>query len=463
MRNTPVNHTGYKTVCMPKKLYKEVVELADNKPKHDRMVLFFSKLSDDYKYRQYSIDCGYRPMARNYLLMILGRNYSTVIKSLMGKDIIQRTPFYKPGIAYCYRINPKYLIDANKRTRTTLEKVKIKYGRKTTKAKFNLNNNYLKQFKESMSRLETPKDKLYAKLEDYLENISISDFKLNSEIVFDNAEEVTQIFENGTIKSFWVSKEKALMDARKKSLCLVQNANRIFMTDLETFLVRKKNEIQKYYTSCIENILDPKCWYARRNDTNRRLDTNLTNMPKILLNVIYEHNSITEIDLKNSQPTLLASLLDEQEHKEDDMILFIRQCQQGTFYEYMAKKISEPRKIVKLMMFSVLFGGHKSNSSYRKLFKAEFPSVDAFLTDYKKKHGDEQFSIDLQKKESAVFIDDIYPSLADDIPILFTKHDSVAVHTNDLEFVKEKIISSFKRNKMFGVLDLHGETIKIAA
>jgi len=62
------------------------------------------------------------------------------------------------------------------------------------------------------------------------------------------------------------------------------------------------------YLTSINHIEDKRFRYFKRNKTNRRLDTNLTNLKSDLRQFI--KGDYVSIDLKNSQPLLLGILID---------------------------------------------------------------------------------------------------------------------------------------------------------
>jgi hypothetical protein len=76
-----------------------------------------------------------------------------------------------------------------------------------------------------------------------------------------------------------------------------------------------KNTIS--YSYSIEMFRNKDMRYFKRNKTNNRLDTNITNLPKVLRRFILTPNLVS-IDLKNSQPFILSLTLIHilQHHKQ---------------------------------------------------------------------------------------------------------------------------------------------------
>jgi hypothetical protein len=141
--------------------------------------------------------------------------------------------------------------------------------------------------------------------------------------------------------------------------------------------------MKMYYKNSIDrlkyNSLD-----AKRNKTNNRLDTNLTNMASILVDEICLQNDLVQIDLSNSQFVLLTNLL--QSHlSSSDYKLFKELSVSGKLYSYIASSLSlKSAKNGKSLMFEVMFSSRRNNSAYKKKIKELFPSVVGWIDDYKK-------------------------------------------------------------------------------
>jgi len=233
-------------------------------------------------------------------------------------------------------------------------------------------------------------------------------------------------------------------------------------------------QILSYLTS-INLLEDKRRRYFKRNKTNGRLDTNLTNFKSDLRQFII--GDYVSIDLKNSQPFLLGVLLDtiinnkdtlccylqkdkliktfgikrikavskfhqnQEKAKMVNLRLFYDSVLNGNLYDDFIKYYSDDiaRKEVKDIMFKVLFSRNEYYKGYRKIIpyqedKKVFASVYPAVYEVVKalKVGDNKLlPIYLQRLESYLFIDCIAKELVDNGIIPLTIHDSVIVKTKD--------------------------------
>jgi hypothetical protein len=220
------------------------------------------------------------------------------------------------------------------------------------------------------------------------------------------------------------------------------------------------------YITAINHIEDKRFRYASRNRTNKRLDTNLTNLKSDFKQFII--GDYVSIDLKNSQPFLLAitiyniitnigtysGCLDSvcvvevfgvkgiknvlkfhQNQEKGDLVNFRNYFDatlNGVLYEEFMKCYPKEmeRKEAKEMMFAVLFSRNKSYDKQKKAFARVYPFVDEVARLLKAKDH-RTLPIYLQKLESYLFIDCIAKELINEGIIPYTIHDSVIVKKKD--------------------------------
>jgi hypothetical protein len=232
------------------------------------------------------------------------------------------------------------------------------------------------------------------------------------------------------------------------------------------------NDSQKLsYLTSLNHIEDKRFRYFQRNKTNRRLDTNLTNLKSDLRQFII--GDYVSIDLKNSQPFLLGILIDTIINNRDTLccylsmgnilkafgvkgiknILLIHQNQEkaemvkfrnyynsvlnGTLYDEFISEYSGhiTRKEVKEIMFKVLFSRNQFYQGYKKIIpyendKEAFAEVYPFVYEVVKElkvKDHKTLPIFLQRLESYLFIDCIAKELVRKGIVPFTIHDSVIV------------------------------------
>jgi hypothetical protein len=245
------------------------------------------------------------------------------------------------------------------------------------------------------------------------------------------------------------------------------------------------------YLNSINQLNDKRFRYFKRNKTNNRLDTNLTNLKSELRSFLM--GDYVSIDLKNSQPFFLSQLL-KQINNTDNVtlcnmldtsslfksfginrikeILKIRQNQEieyledlknfenevinGTLYETFQKKFGSDlsRKEIKEIIFEVFYSNNLI-STKSKFFipfekdKMKFEEIFPFI--YKsifqlKKKDNRWLPIFLQKLESYIFIDCIARKLVEVGIVPLTIHDSIIVEKTQLKYTMEIIEQVFKSN-----------------
>ena len=103
-------------------------------------------------------------------------------------------------------------------------------------------------------------------------------------------------------------------------------------------------------------------------------------------------------------------------------------------------------------MFELFFSSHRYNPKRKAELRKYFPTVVGFIDEYKKEHGDNTFSIELQKQESVMFIDNIYQRIKTEGMFCLTKHDSVIVRRTDQMKAKQIIENYFQEIGFSGTL-----------
>ena len=263
--------------------------------------------------------------------------------------------------------------------------------------------------------------------------------------------------------------------------------------EAEKFILDKvEPRLQANYLSTIKRFEHKKLRYFSRNVTNKRLDTNLTNLSKRLKKFLGP--KLFSIDLVNSQPLLLSILIDNiinyqhitlcsyflkkeivkafgkrafdkvllihQKHTKTtknsnkaNLKTFQEQVQAGTFYDHFAKAYGRiNRNDAKGIIFKVLFSKNKIYvkgvkkipfEKEKKIFTEVYPEVAEIVTVLKEKDY-KILSIYLQKIESFIFIDCIAKELFQEGIIPLTIHDSVLIEPIHLQKAKNTLERVFK-------------------
>lgn len=377
-----------------------------------------------------------------YLEKVFSKKYKEVIQPLLELGIIERNYYIIGKKTYEYRVNSDFFQSEDTKKVAYSVKVKFeesKYDVETLKG----------YYKEDITQLVLPTDKMTELAERLISNISISDFRTNDQIkeptIYVTCKEGKNEF------SYSTSTTKALATAKEKGYTLIQDKHRYYLMNADRFITEKIYSSRLYYQDAIDK-LKTKYWYVNRNTTNSRLDTNLTNLCGELKKMIIEENNLVQFDLSNSQFALLAHNLPNDQN-QDDIKLFKQLSYSGELYTYIKEVLSlESRSEAKRVTFELLFSSHKNKNNKIKELAKVFPNVLQYIKDYKIENGDKNFAIALQKKEAKIFIDYIYTELKKQGYFLLTVHDSVICKAEDAEYIYNFITDYFKSINFEGQL-----------
>lgn len=276
----------------------------------------------------------------------------------------------------------------------------------------------------------------------------------------------------------------------------------------ERWILSPPNEEKRnFYMTALSQLKDKRFRYFKRNKTNNRLDTNLTNLKSQLKQFII--GDYVSIDLKNSQPFFGGMLLNNiikkdninKDMKQEDNVqgtlcyyflssflietfgikrlkavskihqnkkkaflvnlnLYTSSVIKGDLYDDFVKSYSNgiTRSEAKQIMFKVLFSKNEIHDKYNKFIpykkeKEVFASVYPFVYEsFKmlKTKDNVLLPVFLQKLESYIFIDCIAKELVNAGIIPLTIHDSVIVKAEQQQIALEIINKVFLEK--FGVI-----------
>jgi hypothetical protein len=213
----------------------------------------------------------------------------------------------------------------------------------------------------------------------------------------------------------------------------------------------------------IENGKKNKSLRFSRNNVNKRLDTNLTNMASDLRPFIIGFDQMDDLDLVNSQPVLFNVLLQNYRKKAtkaqiEELDTYRRLTTSGMWYEELGKFYGITREAAKEVWMEIAYSRNASFKPHKKIFEAHFPFISAIIHNIKKENH-ANFAIELQKTESIVFIDKICRALVNEGIIPYTLHDGLLVPKAATGRTKEimleelkKVIGDYPTIKVNGVL-----------
>jgi len=167
-----------------------------------------------------------------------------------------------------------------------------------------------------------------------------------------------------------------------------------------------------------------------------RIYSSIANLHKSALPFItLNDNEVIERDAVNCQPLLLASLIDNEQYRND--------CETGCFYERFSEGLDLDRNQVKLWCYSkIFFNDAKIIGSSALQLDSVYPGLSAQINEFKEQPiRENQLWFRLQSLEAAIFV-----KVASQVhfPVI-TRHDSIIVNAKWQEEVDELIVKEFKR------------------
>ena len=257
--------------------------------------------------------------------------------------------------------------------------------------------------------------------------------------IIDEIEKGTVVCEKGTVDVFIDynidgvkmrgNYNSVFMFAESLNQLLIKYNNKFYITNnIDEFKKYKRNELSLLYSKQLFDI-ENNIIYVNRNETNNRLDSNLTNLKAELWDFIrLDDEKLVEIDIVNSQFAILSNIM-----KVDD--LFYELATSGKLYEHVAKELNITRKEAKSKMFRVAFDKiKKEQDDIRNLFPITMNNIDKFKRD----NGYKLFSNLLQKTEANVMIDNVLFNLLKEFDVV-SVHDSIRCKESDYDKVLNKI------------------------
>lgn len=234
----------------------------------------------------------------------------------------------------------------------------------------------------------------------------------------------------------WLSKEKAIQKASNQDKVLIHYKKNYYIDTVDNFITNKSHSQRLSYCCSVFNI-DNQMFYINRNETNYRLDHNLTGLKKDLFNkVTFDGERMHELDIANAQFAIAAHL------NPDIDPSFKEHAKAGTLYDSIAEELKITPKQGKKLMFRVAFDRVHSNPE-QDAIRELYPKYMAWVDAYKKKNGYKAFSNLLQRKESEIMIDGLLTQLIEGGYNLFTIHDALRVKQSEKDEIYDKTKNYF--------------------
>lgn len=369
------------------------------------------------------------PISQFKELIPTSNNLDVDIKFLIDNKFIIRNERYMPGgFSKSYKIASEYLGN----------EIAIKIQNK------NINQRIWKQIQSS--KRKRVKNMEFAKTE-YFKNFKI-DYSGAKLAIYEKAEK--EIFELcAEIK----------IPIQKHQINEIINCEPISNKIKYVMLKTKKgdelhNIIHRYmvYNTRLNAINDGFLFF-KRNKTNGRLDSNLTSLPSFLRPFIQSNERLMNIDIKNSQPYFLFTLIrNNPTIDEEELSRYMELVINGTLYDYLKDEYNNrynkllDRDQMKKMLFKIYYSKTTSFKAYKDFFASIFPNIMQYINNENEVFHN-TLSVRLQTTESFAVLDTIMLMLEAIGIRPYTIHDSFVCKESEanqiIETIKNKFVELF--------------------
>ncbi len=269
----------------------------------------------------------YTDLAAVYLRQLIHTQYRLIIKPLLQAGILQSTNYYRPGYhnheeeyikgqCLSYRINPDLLDD---------EVIKIHY--KGEKQRQKCRDQVTMSSKQIMRQIRIP-DMNSRELITFVK-ASLTDDRIRNMIKVNSPDgSICEITDETIYLKSVGSEELEMMnekcrpqagkyvkvaDLQLRTKCLIKDGKQYHIEHLDTYIKRKRRHLTQAYCDQLLRIKHRNI-YADRNETNLRLDSNLTNLKSEFMSLLtIDGQRLSQVDLKNSQFRFFVYLLEQCE------------------------------------------------------------------------------------------------------------------------------------------------------
>lgn len=231
---------------------------------------------------------------------------------------------------------------------------------------------------------------------------------------------------------------------KNRALLMIANRNEM-LNILHRYMV---------YTTRI-NAINEGFLFFKRNSTNGRLDSNLTSLPSFLRPFIISTEKLKHIDIKNSQPYFLYTvLMNSSDIEPSELKRYGELVITGKLYEFLLDEYIKQtgylrtRDQMKKMLFKIFYSKTTSFKMQKDFFAKQFPTIMQYINKVNAKEHN-TLSVMLQTRESYAILDIIMPLLEQKGIRPYTIHDSFLCKENEANTVVD--IFNNKLVEMFGI------------
>jgi hypothetical protein len=207
----------------------------------------------------------------------------------------------------------------------------------------------------------------------------------------------------------------------------------------------KEHRDREYYQAHLNTMLWQD-WRFSEDDFSNRIHTNITNLYKplrSLLRVDGGNETLSEIDIPNSQPLFLGMEAQRSGARDED---YLRLCSEGRIYDIIGCHAGMVREGGKKEFLKFLFAKNGFHSQAKMVFCKIYPSIASYIEKIKEKDH-HRIARCLQKAERRFVIDTVCQRLFRDRPGVFltTVHDSILCQRIDGQWVRDVMLDEFRQ------------------
>jgi hypothetical protein len=258
-------------------------------------------------------------------------------------------------------------------------------------------------------------------------------------------------------KEYWIEKypnyKHLIEDSYKSSIQLGEYINWMFENEdmelkpvIEGGVVKRRylsrDKIWSYFFLALKiNLSD--LWFKVSNEG--RFYSSISNLSYTSIDfLMFNYQSITDIDIKNCQPLLLVSLLGECKGLSD----YKSDVESGVFYDKMANELNISRSEFKMLSYRFIFFNTKPLLS-GKVYSSMVKLYGDVILKINNLNSDGKLSHKLQELESKIIVDSIGKL---NIPKLL-RHDQVICLKEHKELVVNELLKEFKKLRLKPIIN----------
>jgi|GEM_PF-2657760 len=294
----------------------------------------------------------YTDMAYVYFLQKINSKYREVMKPLMTAGIIEHTGYFRPGYhsdsgdyikgqCLSYRINPRLLGDDvvkivyqdKKRYQRNRDEVTMTSKQILRQLRIpDLNSKQLVMFVKRALTDERIMKKL--KIGDQIEDemvmlksrerfkqmiddecVMVNDGSTYSQDLNQNQNDKGGKNDGRVLNDKWVVRHVRRDSIKLRKRVLIKDGKYCYIDYLDRYIKRKRRHLTQAYCDQLLRIKHRQV-YADRNETNLRLDSNVTNLKSDFIGLLsIDDQRLTQVDLKNSQFRFFIMLMEQCERQ----------------------------------------------------------------------------------------------------------------------------------------------------